>query len=96
MAFDPTLVELKWENHSKNDEGDFDSYRTSIFTSTYISRKTGIYIAWGSEDTAVLSPDKKLAVLYTICYLLGGLAGLSYCKFRLACHNSSGHENNKH
>ncbi|GMH48706.1 hypothetical protein TrVE_jg14508 [Triparma verrucosa] len=73
MAFDPALIELKWENHSENDEGDFDSYRTSIIT--YNSKEiwrhstsshSNIGGAWGSEHTAVLSADKKLVLLTVV------------------------------
>ena len=69
-AFNGKLVELKWESRSENDEGDYDSYTTSILTygGHEIWRKatashSNIGGAWGSEHTAVLSENKRTLVV---------------------------------
>lgn len=69
MAFDPALVELKWDNKSENDEGDYDSYTTSIllYDGQEIWRHStashsNIGGAWGNEHKVVLAEDRRSCV----------------------------------
>ena len=70
FVFDSSLVEVKWECESGNDEGDYDSYTTSIllYGGQEVWRKatsshSNIGGAWGTEHTAVLSADKRTLVV---------------------------------
>ena len=69
-SFDPALVELKTESHGENDEGDYDTYKTStlLYGAKEIwrhstSEHSNIGGAWGESHTCELSEDKRSLTL---------------------------------
>lgn len=63
--FDASKIDLKWDIRSENDEGDYDSYTTSIILydgkeiwKYSTSSHSNIGGAWGNEHTAELSEEK--------------------------------------